>query len=73
MEATFTCYYTSCAKTYPNKYNLVRHINTNHLNIHRFGCAKCHRYFPSKQNLVLHLNSYRHIHTHHHNQVRFRL
>jgi len=50
----YKCYYDSCSKTYKTKYNLRRHINSNHLLIREFTCQFCLKSFASKQNLQGH-------------------
>jgi len=50
----FACYYTDCPRRYNTKFNLQRHINTQHLNIRNFQCDFCEKRFPSKQNLREH-------------------
>lgn len=50
----YKCYYDSCFKTYKTKYNLRRHINSNHLLIREFTCQLCLKAFASKQNLQGH-------------------
>lgn len=53
-ELEYKCYYQDCRKSYKTKYNLRRHINTNHLFIKEFSCATCGKSFASKQNLQGH-------------------
>lgn len=53
-EQEFTCYYAKCSKSYKTKYNLRRHINSNHLNIREFVCMHCSKLFACKQNLIGH-------------------
>ena len=50
----YTCYYENCQRSYKTKYNLKRHINSNHLLIKDFCCAVCSKTFASKQNLQGH-------------------
>ena len=50
----YRCYYEQCSKTYKTKYNLRRHINSNHLYIKEFSCQICLKSFASKQNLQGH-------------------
>ena len=54
MNEQFVCYHTGCNKVYNSKYNLVRHINTNHLMILKYVCQICSRKFPHRQNLACH-------------------
>ena len=54
MAEQFVCYYSKCGKLYNSKYNLVRHINTNHLMILKYVCKICSRKFPHRQNLNCH-------------------
>jgi hypothetical protein len=53
-ELLYKCYYESCLKCYKTKYNLRRHINSNHLSIKEFECIVCYKTFASKQNLKGH-------------------
>lgn len=53
-ELPYKCYYESCTKCYKTKYNLRRHINSNHLYIKEFSCVVCSKTFASKQNLQGH-------------------
>ena len=53
-ELPYNCYYDSCFKSYKTKYNLRRHINSNHLFIKEFACTVCSKTFASKQNLQGH-------------------
>ena len=53
-EHEFTCYYSRCSKSYRTKYNLRRHINSNHLKIKEFICVYCSKLFACKQNLTGH-------------------
>jgi len=50
----FECYHKGCPKRYSTKYNLVRHINSNHLQIKKHICPFCSKSFPCKQNLDIH-------------------
>lgn len=50
----YKCYYENCSKSYKTKYNLRRHINSNHLLIKEFSCQICMKSFASKQNLQGH-------------------
>lgn len=51
----FRCYYSDCLRSYNSKYNLKRHINTNHLKLKSYPCDQCSRSFASKKNLQKHL------------------
>lgn len=53
-EFEHRCYYENCDKCFKTKYNLRRHINSNHLLIKEFTCQICSRMFASKQNLKGH-------------------
>ena len=55
-EFLYKCYYDRCNKSYRTKYNLRRHINSNHLCIKEFSCPICSKTFASKQNLQGHEN-----------------
>lgn len=50
----YKCYYSDCQRSYKTKYNLKRHINSNHLLIKDFSCEFCAKTFASKQNLQGH-------------------
>lgn len=54
-SAQFQCKYPSCDKSYSSKYNLRRHIESNHSKVKRFRCRICGKYLSSKQNLQEHL------------------
>lgn len=53
-DHAYKCYYEGCTKNYKTKYNLRRHINSNHLYIKEFSCNICSKSFSSKQNLQGH-------------------
>ena len=59
MEENYLCYYSDCGRIYNSKYNLVRHINTNHLMILKYVCPVCSRKFPHRQNLECHEKAHR--------------
>lgn len=50
----FQCKFIGCTKSYSSKYNLRRHIESNHSKVKRFRCRKCGKYLSSKQNLQEH-------------------
>ena len=50
----YKCYYENCQRSYKTKYNLKRHINSNHLFIKEYCCVVCSKTFASKQNLQGH-------------------
>ena len=50
----FKCYYSDCSRSYNSKYNLKRHINTNHLCLKNYPCDQCGRVFASKKNVMKH-------------------
>lgn len=50
----FKCYYPNCPRSYNSKYNLKRHINTNHLHLKSYPCDQCDKTFASKKNLLKH-------------------
>ncbi|OMJ81754.1 hypothetical protein SteCoe_17693 [Stentor coeruleus] len=50
----FQCKFMGCTKSYSSKYNLRRHIESNHSKVKRFRCRKCGKYLSSKQNLQEH-------------------
>jgi len=51
----FACFYADCPRRYNTKFNLQRHINTQHLNMRDFQCNYCPKRFPSKQNWTEHM------------------
>ena len=53
-EYEYKCYYDNCQRSYKTKYNLKRHINSNHLFIKEYCCFVCSKAFASKQNLQGH-------------------
>ena len=53
----YRCYYQDCRKPYNSKYNLIRHINCNHLKIQKYFCLRCSKHFPNRQNLEAHEES----------------
>lgn len=54
----FQCYYPSCPRSYNSKYNLKRHINTNHLHLKSYPCDQCEKSFASKKNLGKHATTH---------------
>ena len=56
-EKTFQCSYDGCDKSYTNKGNLKRHIDTIHKKIKNFECDKCEFKFYKKTKLKRHINS----------------
>ena len=51
----FICKYSNCHRKYSSKYNLRRHIESNHSKAKRFRCRNCGKYLSSKQNLQEHM------------------
>ena len=51
----YKCYYQDCRKTYNSKYNLIRHINSYHLDNKSYMCSSCGRGFYNKQCLDVHV------------------
>jgi hypothetical protein len=54
MES-FKCYYPECQKRYNSKYNLIRHLNSYHLDNKSYICPFCGKGFYNKQCLDSHL------------------
>ena len=54
----FQCYYPDCPRIYNSKYNLKRHINTNHLHLKSYPCDQCDKTFASKKNLLKHSSNH---------------
>jgi Zinc finger, C2H2 type/C2H2-type zinc finger len=54
----FECYYPNCPRSYNSKYNLKRHINTNHLHLKSYPCDQCEKNFASKKNLLKHSSTH---------------
>ena len=54
----FKCYYVNCPRSYNSKYNLKRHINTNHLHLKSYPCDQCEKTFASKKNLLKHSSTH---------------
>lgn len=54
---TYECYYEDCRKTYNSKYNLIRHINSFHLDNKSYMCSYCSKGFYNKQCLDLHIST----------------
>lgn len=52
----FCCMYKECRREYQTKYNLIRHINVNHLNKKIGRCSICNKEFVDYENLKEHLN-----------------
>lgn len=50
----FKCNFANCNKIYSSKYNLSRHIESNHSKHKRFRCRICGKCLSSKQNLQEH-------------------
>ena len=57
----FLCYYPNCPRSYNSKYNLKRHINTNHLHLKSYPCDQCEKTFASKKNLLKHSSTHNEI------------
>ena len=51
----YCCMAPNCSKTYSAKFNLKRHVDTQHLRVRHFVCEHCQHEFASKQNLEEHL------------------
>lgn len=47
ISCEFKCYYKDCLKKFQCKANLVRHVNTLHLNESVYSCPLCEKYFTS--------------------------
>lgn len=54
----FHCRATGCGKSYSSKYNLRRHIESNHCKNKRFRCRACGKYLSSRQNLQEHMHTH---------------
>ena len=54
---TYRCYYEDCQKTYNSKYNLIRHLNSYHLDNKSYMCSSCSKGFYNKLCLNLHSDS----------------
>lgn len=52
-ERQLICYFEGCGKTFTQRGNLRRHINT-HLGVKKFGCSRCGRRFGNSFNLERH-------------------
>ena len=52
----FCCMYKGCSKEYQTKYNLLRHINVNHLKKKTGKCNICQKEFIDYENLKEHQN-----------------
>ena len=50
----YKCYYEDCLKIYNSKYNLIRHINSFHLDNKSYMCSSCNKGFYNKQSLEVH-------------------
>lgn len=61
MNQQHRCYYENCENSYSSKYNLVRHINTTHLNIKKHSCQLCYKCFTNKQGLFIHLKTHENV------------
>ena len=44
-----------CHKSYSQKYNLRRHIETVHMGLKKFQCPVCSKAFPAKRNMDDHM------------------
>ncbi|OMJ80506.1 hypothetical protein SteCoe_19200 [Stentor coeruleus] len=51
----YCCMYDGCYKEYKTKYNLIRHINVNHLKKKIGKCSICNKEFVDYDNLKEHL------------------
>ena len=51
----YKCYYEACSKNYNSKYNLIRHVNSYHLDNKSYACSSCGRGFYNKQCLDAHV------------------
>ena len=52
----FCCMYKDCNKEYQTKYNLLRHLNINHLKKKQGNCSICNKEFIDMDNLKEHMN-----------------
>ena len=50
----FQCYYPGCITVFSTKFNLVRHLNTRHIQILSFPCKACGKVLSSKASLQSH-------------------
>lgn len=57
----YCCMYKNCEKEYQTKYNLLRHINVNHLKKKIGECRICGRVFIDYDNLKEHSNIHKNI------------
>ena len=53
----YKCYYEDCSRIYNSKYNLIRHINSYHLDNKSYMCSYCNKSFYNKQCLDVHIFS----------------
>ena len=51
----YQCCYPNCFKNYSSKHNLLRHIESYHLQVKKFSCAHCPVRFESDSKLRNHL------------------
>ena len=51
----YCCMYPDCKREFKTKFNLKRHVQTNHLKQRRFQCLFCGKLFSSKQTLAEHV------------------
>ena len=50
----FQCYYPGCLTLFSTKFNLVRHVNTRHIQVLSFPCKRCGKILSSKASLQSH-------------------
>lgn len=56
ITRAYCCMYLNCTKEYQSKYNLLRHINVNHLKKKIGKCEICGKTFIDYENLKEHSN-----------------
>lgn len=53
---TYKCYYDDCQKSYNSMYNLIRHLNSYHLDNKSYMCSFCIKGFYNKLSLDSHIS-----------------
>ena len=57
-ETVYQCYYSDCLMVFSTKFNLMRHVNTRHIQVTSFPCKFCGKSLSSKSSMQSHLRTH---------------